>query len=42
MNTEKVHLKGECPQKNLLMLEDHEGCRKKYENKSFRKKDEKK
>jgi hypothetical protein len=28
MNTGKIHLKGECPQKNLLMLEDHEGGRK--------------
>jgi hypothetical protein len=28
MNTGKVHLKGECPQKDLLMLEAHEGVRK--------------
>jgi hypothetical protein len=29
MNTGKAHLKRECPQKDLLMLEDHEGGRKK-------------
>jgi hypothetical protein len=38
MNIGKAHLKGECPQKDLLMLEDHEGGRKKYENSSSRKK----
>jgi hypothetical protein len=27
-NTEKVHLKGECPQKDILMLEDQEGIKK--------------
>jgi hypothetical protein len=27
-NTRKVHLKGECPQKDILMLEDQEGIRK--------------
>jgi hypothetical protein len=41
-NTGKVHLKGECPQKNILMLEDHEGVRKKYENSTSRKKMRKK
>jgi hypothetical protein len=30
--------KEECPQKDFLMLEDHEGGRKKYENSSSRKK----
>jgi hypothetical protein len=29
---------GECPQKNILMLEDHEGVIKTYENSSSRKK----
>jgi hypothetical protein len=38
MNTEKVHLKREWPQKDLLMLEAHEGVRKKYEDSSSRKK----
>jgi hypothetical protein len=28
MNIGKVHSKGECPQKDLLRLEDHEGVRK--------------
>jgi hypothetical protein len=37
-NTRKVHLKGECPQKDILMLEDQEGLRKKYENSTSRKK----
>jgi hypothetical protein len=27
-NTGKVHLKGECPQKDILMLKDHEGIRR--------------
>jgi hypothetical protein len=27
-NTEKVHLKGEGPQKDILMLEDQKGVRK--------------
>jgi hypothetical protein len=27
-NTGKVHLKGECPQKDILRLEDQEGVRK--------------
>jgi hypothetical protein len=27
-NTEKVHLKGECPLKDILKLEDQEGVRK--------------
>jgi hypothetical protein len=27
-NTEKAHLKRECPRKDILMLEDHEGVRK--------------
>jgi hypothetical protein len=27
-NTEKVHLKGECPLKDILRLEDQEGVRK--------------
>ena len=26
MNIGKIHLEGECPQKDLLMLKDHEGC----------------
>jgi hypothetical protein len=34
----EVHLKGECPQKDILILEDHEGVRKKYENSTSRKK----
>jgi hypothetical protein len=38
MNTGKAHLKGECPQNDLLRLKDHEGVRKKYENSSSRKK----
>jgi hypothetical protein len=38
MNTGKAHLKGECFQKDLLMLEAHEEGRKKYENSSSRKK----
>jgi hypothetical protein len=29
MNIGKAHLKGVCPQKDLLMLEAHEGFRKK-------------
>jgi hypothetical protein len=28
MNTRKAHLKGECLQNDLLMLEAHEGDRK--------------
>jgi hypothetical protein len=28
MDTEKAHSKGECPQKDLLRLEDHEGVKK--------------
>jgi hypothetical protein len=28
MNIGKAHLKGECPSKGSLMLEDHEGGRK--------------
>jgi hypothetical protein len=28
MNTGKAHLKGECSQKDILMLEAHEGGRK--------------
>jgi hypothetical protein len=28
MNTGKAHLQEKCPQKNLLMLKDHEGGRK--------------
>jgi hypothetical protein len=28
MNTGKAYLKGECPQKDLLMLEAHEEVRK--------------
>ena len=28
MNTKKVYSKRECPQKDLLRLEDHEGVRK--------------
>jgi len=27
-NTGKAHLKRECPQNDILMLEDHEGVRK--------------
>jgi hypothetical protein len=27
-NTEKVHLKGECPRKDILRLDDQEGVRK--------------
>jgi hypothetical protein len=27
-NTRKAHLKGECPPKVILMLEDYEGVRK--------------
>ena len=38
MNSEKAHFKEDRPQKDLLMLEDHEGGRKKYENSSSRKK----
>jgi hypothetical protein len=43
MNTKNAHLKGECPKKDLLMLEDHEGGRKNMkithlENSSSRKK----
>jgi hypothetical protein len=37
-NTGKTHLKEECPQNDILMLEDREGVRKKYENSTFRKK----
>jgi hypothetical protein len=37
-NTGKAHLKEECPQKDILMLEDHDGVRKKYENSTSRKK----
>jgi hypothetical protein len=37
-NTGKVHLRGECPQKDILMFEDHEGVRKRYENSTCRKK----
>jgi hypothetical protein len=29
MNTMKAHSKGECPQKDLLRLEDYEGVRRK-------------
>ena len=29
LNTKKVHLKRECLQKDILMLENHEGVRKK-------------
>jgi hypothetical protein len=29
MNTEKVHLKGECPRKGISRLDDQEGVRKK-------------
>ena len=28
MNIMKAHLKGACPKKDLLRLEDHEGIRK--------------
>jgi hypothetical protein len=28
MNTEKVHLKGECPRKDISRLDDQEGVRK--------------
>jgi hypothetical protein len=28
-NIEKVHLKGECPQKDILRLDDQEGVKKK-------------
>jgi hypothetical protein len=31
MNTGTVHLEGEGPQKDILMLEDHEGIRKNME-----------
>jgi hypothetical protein len=31
LNTKKVHFKVECPQKDILMLEDHEGIRKNME-----------
>jgi hypothetical protein len=31
LNTGKAHLKGECPRKDILMLEDHEGIRKNME-----------
>jgi hypothetical protein len=41
-NTGKVHLKGECPQKDILMLEDQEGIKKKNENSTSRKKMRKK
>jgi hypothetical protein len=27
-NTWKIHLKGECPQKDILRLEDQEGVKK--------------
>jgi hypothetical protein len=40
--TGKVHFKGECPLKDILMLEDQEGVRKKYENNTSRKKMRKK
>jgi hypothetical protein len=42
LNTRKAHLKGECLQKDIFILEDHEGVRKKYENSTSRKKYEKK
>jgi hypothetical protein len=28
LNTGKAHLKKECPRKDILMLEDHEGVKK--------------
>jgi hypothetical protein len=31
LNAGKAHLKGECPRKDVLMLEDHEGVRKNME-----------
>jgi hypothetical protein len=30
-NTGKAHLKKDCPQKDILMFEDHEGVRKNME-----------
>jgi hypothetical protein len=42
MSTRKTHLKRECPRKDLLILEDHEGVIKTYENNLFRKKMKKK
>ena len=30
-NTEKAHLKGNAPQMDILILEDHEGVRKNME-----------
>jgi hypothetical protein len=42
MNTGKAHFKGECPQKDLLILEDHKRGRENRKNSSSRKKDEKK
>ena len=41
-NSMKVQLKEECPQKDITMLEDQEGVRKKYENSESRKKMRKK
>jgi hypothetical protein len=31
LNIGKAHLKGDCPRKDILMLEDHEGFRKNRE-----------
>ena len=37
-NTIKIHLKGECPQKDISMLKDQKGVKKKYENNTSSKK----
>jgi hypothetical protein len=37
-NTEKVHLKGECPRKDISRLDDQEGVRKNRKNSTSRKK----
>jgi hypothetical protein len=39
-NTEKVHLKEECPLKDILRLENQEGVRKNRKNSTSRKKNE--
>jgi hypothetical protein len=41
-NIEKVHLKAECPRKDILRLDDQEGVRKNRKNSTFRKKMRKK
>jgi hypothetical protein len=41
MNTEKVHLKGECPRKDISRLDDQEGVRKNRKIIPLRKNEEK-